>query len=495
MNGYKRFIDSAETHIDLNSKKALHFLDSIPNPVEDYISGRLAEYYALKVLIHDDFKEYSMMNQCNILALKYGEEEENYKIAGQASLDLFADIYFISRDTTAYSYLDRAAEYYKMCNYTNGLLEIKQMRAYAKFLDGEYAVCNELILKNLDVYKAVKNDAYFYLFATYMLTSNYINQDKLSKAHLSFKEFRTLENDTTIARYNYCSFKVAIHTTFAEKFLEKEQIDSAFYYLDKSSKLFKYMADDAVRDYYGLYADVYKAKGEIDLSKAYLDSLMTFEDKIYKNTIDASYEINNSLLKVENDLQKVSRNRFLNIVLILVLIGVLILLSVLYWLYYRRNKSKLNDLSNKSENFSYLKSSNEKLTAKVQGLEDYISHLKKEVKSIATIDDSSDQRERIKCFYKNLHHNSTTLLDKTENHFELVNDLNVDFFKKIQEYYPQLNNSEIIICYYLFIGFKNKEISVFLNTTIRAVESKRYRITKKINLNNVTLLQHLKETF
>ena len=94
-----------------------------------------------------------------------------------------------------------------------------------------------------------------------------------------------------------------------------------------------------------------------------------------------------------------------------------------------------------------------------------------------------------------MHHNSTTLLDKTENHFELVNDLNVDFFKKIQERYPQLNNSEIIICYYLFIGFKNKEISVFLNTTVRAVESKRYRITKKIDLNNMTLLQHLKETF
>lgn len=37
----------------------------------------------------------------------------------------------------------------------------------------------------------------------------------------------------------------------------------------------------------------------------------------------------------------------------------------------------------------------------------------------------------------------------------------------------------------------------FLNISVRALESKRYRISKKINLNTkkTSLLEHLKETF
>ena len=369
------------------------------------------------------------------------------------------------------------------------------MHAYTKFIDNDYEGSNNLILQDLESYKNVENDSYFYMFAEYMLTSNYIYLDDLPEAHRNFKEFKTLNNDSTITKYNYFSFEVAINTCFADVYFEKKQLDSTLHYLDKSAKLFKYMGEDVVKDYYSLYAKVYKTSGEIDLSKTYLDSLMVFEEKMYKSTVNASYQINDSLLKAESDLQTVNEGRFFNIILIIVLISISILLSIIYFVFYRKNKFVLNDLENQTENFSYLKSNNEKLAVKVQGLEDYINTLKSEIKVIATIDDTSSQREKIKGFYNNLYHNSSTLLDKTKNHLELVNDLNIDFFKRIQDLHPQLNNSEVIICYYMFIGFKNKEIAVFLNTTVRAIESKRYRITKKINLEQVTLLQYLKKTF
>ena len=82
---------------------------------------------------------------------------------------------------------------------------------------------------------------------------------------------------------------------------------------------------------------------------------------------------------------------------------------------------------------------------------------------------------------------------------ELVNDLNVEFFNQIHSKYPELNDSEVITCYYLFMGFKNKEIAMFLNTSVRALESKRYRISKKIdydfNKGTTTLVSHLENTF
>jgi FixJ family two-component response regulator len=63
--------------------------------------------------------------------------------------------------------------------------------------------------------------------------------------------------------------------------------------------------------------------------------------------------------------------------------------------------------------------------------------------------------------------------------------------------HPQLNDSEVITAYYLFMGFKNKEIAVFLNISVRAMESRRYRISKKINLGTkqTTLVDYLKSTF
>lgn len=57
-----------------------------------------------------------------------------------------------------------------------------------------------------------------------------------------------------------------------------------------------------------------------------------------------------------------------------------------------------------------------------------------------------------------------------------------DFFDKILQAYPSLISSELEICALLKINLTTKEIATATNTTIRAVENKKYRIRKKINL-------------
>ena len=139
----------------------------------------------------------------------------------------------------------------------------------------------------------------------------------------------------------------------------------------------------------------------------------------------------------------------------------------------------------------------EKLKLKVSGLNEYITELKKEIKLISTINNEETQKEKIKELYKNIHLNSSTFLSKEENYLELLNETNVQFFSKMKQLHPNLNESEIVICYYIYVGFKNKEIAGFLNTSTRAIESKRYRISKKIDLKNkqIVLLDYLNKTF
>lgn len=492
-----QLLDSAKVHTEKCSNKAQLYLDSIPEPVEDKLKGRLADYYAIKALLHDERSEYARVYQRYILAIKYAEKEKNYQVAGNACLELFALLHYAKKDNLASGYLDKAKHYYKVSNYKHGLLEVEQMHAYVAFSKRQYEACNKMLLNRLDVYKKVKDDTYFYLFATYMLTSNYINTGELNNAHKYLNVFKSLKDNTTIASYNYRAFNVGINLSFAKHYFKNKQLDSTAYYMDKASALKAYMSSELLRKYYNINVDVHKTQGNIDLSKKYLDSLALLENKISNTNMDATVQINNVLLNTESQLQQQASMKFWNGVLALLLFCILSFLMVFFLIYYKKNKNKLDHTKKEISNLSYLKSNNEKLSGKVLGLEEYIINLKKEVKEISKIRDEADSRQRVKELYKNLHHNSSTLIDKSENHLELVNELNVEFFNKIQTKYPQLNDSEVITCYYLFMGFKNKEIALFLNISIRALESKRYRISKKINLNTkeVSLLEHINTTF
>ncbi|MDO5981288.1 helix-turn-helix transcriptional regulator [Flavivirga spongiicola] len=495
---YERFVDSADVYIDISTEKAIAFLDSIPQPVNDYITEGLPNYYVIKSLIYDENNDEIKSYQSCVLALKHALEVENYKIAGEASLELFYSLYYVKKDTTAYEYLKKARTYYELSDYAYGDFEVDLTYAYAKFLDGEHKACNSLLLENLDTYKKAKDDAYFYMFATSMLASNYLTSKNLDSAYTHFDAFKALKDNPTIVSYNYASFESIIDVSFAEFYFEKKQMDSTFHYLSKSSKSRDFMTEDVEEDYLKLYADSYRFSGNIEMAKAYMDSLAIFENKMYERIMKTSFQINNDLVKTEFELKAVSDEKYFNGILVVVLLLILTVSSFIYMYIYRKQRLKTIILSDQTRNnLSYLKSNNEKLVVKVQGLEDYIYNLKKEVKKISTIGELPTQREKIKELYKALHLNSSTILDKSESHLDLVNDLNVNFFQKINKMYPQLNNSEIIICYYLHVGFKNKEIAVFLNTSVRAVESKRYRITKKIHIDKekTTLVEHLNDTF
>lgn len=88
--------------------------------------------------------------------------------------------------------------------------------------------------------------------------------------------------------------------------------------------------------------------------------------------------------------------------------------------------------------------------------------------------------------------------DVTTAEIEELNDLAVKkspaFYDKFCIAYPELikvleneelglSNSEIQICAYIVLNYSTKDISRFTNSSIKSVESKKYRIRKKINLS------------
>lgn len=76
-----------------------------------------------------------------------------------------------------------------------------------------------------------------------------------------------------------------------------------------------------------------------------------------------------------------------------------------------------------------------------------------------------------------------------QSNFDLVHQ---DFFKLLDERFPDLSRNDKILCAYLNMNLSTKEIAPLLNISIRGVEVNRYRLRKKMNLDrDVNLSEYL----
>lgn len=68
---------------------------------------------------------------------------------------------------------------------------------------------------------------------------------------------------------------------------------------------------------------------------------------------------------------------------------------------------------------------------------------------------------------------------KFEENFDLVYE---NYLKRLGEMYPQLNTSDKKLCAYLKMDLSSKDIAPLLNMSVRSVETNRYRLRKKLEL-------------
>ena len=74
---------------------------------------------------------------------------------------------------------------------------------------------------------------------------------------------------------------------------------------------------------------------------------------------------------------------------------------------------------------------------------------------------------------------SDEVLKRVEEEFDIAND---NFMKRLRSRYPELNNNEVLLCAYIKMNLSTKEIAPLLNISVRGVETMRYRLRKKMNL-------------
>lgn len=89
----------------------------------------------------------------------------------------------------------------------------------------------------------------------------------------------------------------------------------------------------------------------------------------------------------------------------------------------------------------------------------------------------------LKVIDKELDHNEEW--EQFAVHFDSVHS---DYLKKLKDRYPALTTSDLKLAAYLRLSLSSKEIAQLMNISIRGVETSRYRLRKKLGLDNETHL-------
>ena len=122
-----------------------------------------------------------------------------------------------------------------------------------------------------------------------------------------------------------------------------------------------------------------------------------------------------------------------------------------------------------------------KMALQIKSYVDIINPIKEELKSAIELPEK-EQKNKIKNLYHNIHNNTITL-NNAESIKKQIDAIYKDFFKKLDDKHPGLTKSEKKLCTMLYINMSSKEIATVTNTTIRSVETSRYRLRRKFELS------------
>tara|TARA_R110002049_G_scaffold188116_2_gene356379 strand:+ start:733 stop:1326 length:594 start_codon:yes stop_codon:yes gene_type:complete len=171
---------------------------------------------------------------------------------------------------------------------------------------------------------------------------------------------------------------------------------------------------------------------------------------------------------------------------VLALIGIGFLVNKIYKFYYDRilkheqikNERALIQIKNEKLNQD-IEGKNRELAISTMSIikkNELLRKIKKELKSTKNKEDIASA---ISLIDVNLNNNQDWKFFK-----EAFNNADKDFMDKIKAEHPELTPNDLKFCAYLRLNLSSKEMAPLLNISIKSVETKRYRLRKRLQLNH-----------
>jgi len=336
----------------------------------------------------------------------------------------------------------------------------------------------------------------------------YTTRSKLALQEKKFTEANTyLERANTLNVNNKKDVLTGlVYQHYGNLYLAQKQYKLAEEYYEKALAVsnVKKIPRDQLNALYGLKElsiavdDFKKAFMQQELYYQLRDSIYGAETRQKIEEIKWSEEleeqrVKNKLLQGEYEIEKQKKNilTILYFIIILSIAIFVILLSLNYKKTLRISKLTNEQLHEKflleqkmkkiqEEQFQQeLEKKNQELIA----LNILVLAKNKIFNEIEDIVDKENQEEVVNELKKKVKSNKNQ--EKDWNKFkEIFEKMHPSFYQTIDEKYPQLSRTEIRICSYIKIALSKKEICAMMNISHSSLITSRYRIRKKLNLDN-----------
>jgi tetratricopeptide (TPR) repeat protein/DNA-binding CsgD family transcriptional regulator len=330
------------------------------------------------------------------------------------------------------------------------------------------------------------------------LAALYYKQGKIDAAGKYYREVSEKALETSSPKLIYYLTEYALHLqtqkdkkSLSELLQKISKIDNLKDFLDVATQ------EEKIR-YYLLIGETYEELGDFVKSSHAFRQAYNEEDSL--NRLFDLYSAREIQAKYQNDLQQ-KQNELLSkenwiqqMILFISIISLVVLIIAFLWrLSYSRSKERINKL-----HFEALSREKKLLTDKL-ATEMELTSLKEKI----IFEQKNDlmvknmENARLNQQLKELLQTTTTSVSAENSKFKInleKNDdywkdiilkfqlVNPDFVQKLKSFSQELTKGDIEFCSMARMNLSNKEIASLLNISLESVRTKKYRLMKKLNL-------------
>ena len=369
-------------------------------------------------------------------------------------------------------------------NYKSTLLYRMSQLLSVKLLKGELISAKNQLNKITQFFEVEKNNESN--LSTSLLTRNYGYTHSIMGAYYqSKKQYLKAIESLTMATELFKSFPVEVNVTgsrLSECYLAINEIDTAKEIALKNLS-FKNISDREKRYNYRVLEKIYKKTKNNDELLKVKDSLIlissgTNSSKVLKTLNDLETQILLSKSARELNESKIRYNTYLYILIIGSVILFFSLVTIRINYNYQKEKGSRLELE-KEKVTEELNQKNRELVSKANFIiqrNDYLKNLQKKISSSVKEEDYST----------NMVSNELNRVINSEKSYEEFDNMFInvypDFYKKLNQI-SKLSQTDLRLASYIKMNHNNNEIANISGISLRTVESQRYRLTKKLNLD------------
>ena len=370
---------------------------------------------------------------------------------------------------------------------TKGINPIEILQVYISYMDLFFVSGNDELV--VDYYNKIKS----------------LHQEKFSLNDIFLNESKVLYSQANLVYANFLQSKAKIEESLEYLFLAKEligsipqripiinlEISNVFYLMGMNNKAKELIQQNLINeninqfqklDNFKLLEKIYSDEGSTYNLLSVKDSIIFYnEDPLLKQEENEFNTLENLILVSEkqNDL-RLSRLRTNRVILVSILSSSILLLILLSFKFnndLQKEKNRRLNLEKDKIN-EQLKLKRRELFSKVNFISqrnDYLNNIRDQLNGDLN---NFQNLKNIKREIKNI----TTSEKAYEEFDKMFSQVYPKFYKRLNKA-AKLSQTDIRLASYIKMNHTNNEISRISGISIRSVESQRYRLSKKLNLD------------